>query len=54
LICYLAGKPFVVDPINVQLRISVGALPADILDRRLSTGDLTYVGVNPKALVGNR
>jgi hypothetical protein len=54
LICYLAGKPFVVDPVNVRLRMSIGALPPDALDRRLSTGDLTYAGLNPKALVGNR
>jgi len=54
LICYLAGKPFVVDPINVFLRMKVGVLPPDTLARRYASGSLTFVPVNQYAVVGNR
>jgi hypothetical protein len=50
LVCYLARKPFVVDPINVELRIAIGALPADALDRLYRSGQLTFVPANPRAI----
>lgn len=51
LICYLAGKPFAVDPVNVPLRIESGALPADIVARKLAAGELTYAPALPGALL---
>ncbi len=50
LVCYLARKPFVVDPINVELRMASGALPADTLDRLYRSGQLTFVPSNPQAV----
>ena len=50
LVCYLARKPFVVDPINVELRMAAGALPADALDRLYRSGQLTYVPSIPQAI----
>jgi hypothetical protein len=54
LVCYLGGKPFIVDPINARLRIRVGALSPDTLDRRIPTGELAYVAANPRAAIGQR
>lgn len=51
LICYLAGKPFTVDPINVELRMEVGTLPPDILARKFAAGELAFAPVLPGALV---
>lgn len=41
--CFLAGKPFVVDGINLQFRIATGRVPCDVIDRKLRSGELTYV-----------
>jgi hypothetical protein len=49
LVCYLARKPFVVDPINVELRMATGALPADTLSHLYRSGHLTFVPSNPRA-----
>ena len=38
LICYLAGKPFLVDPVNVPLRIAAGRLPKDAVEKRIAAG----------------
>jgi 4-amino-4-deoxy-L-arabinose transferase-like glycosyltransferase len=50
LVCYLAGKPFVVDPINVELRLEMGGLPADILARKVASGELLVAPIVPGAL----
>lgn len=50
LVCYLARKPFVVDPINVKLRMAAGALPADSLDRLYRSGQLIFVPSIPQAI----
>jgi hypothetical protein len=49
LVCYLARKPFVVDPINVELRMATGALPDDTLSRLYRSGHFTFVPSNPRA-----
>ncbi|HEX7883349.1 MAG TPA: hypothetical protein VF499_11495 [Afipia sp.] len=54
LICFLANKPFLIDPVNIRLRMQIGALPRDTLERLLSSRQITYVDVNPQATVGNR
>jgi hypothetical protein len=41
--CFMAGKPFVVDGINLQFRVTMGGEPCDIVDRQLASGALTYV-----------
>jgi hypothetical protein len=43
LTCFLAGKPFVVDLINLKFRIVTGRVPCDVLDKKLGSGELTYV-----------
>jgi hypothetical protein len=49
LICYLAGKPFVVDPVNVELRMAGGALPPDTLTRLYASHRLTLAPPDPVA-----
>jgi hypothetical protein len=51
LVCYLAGKPFLVDPINVRLRMAVGALPPDAVERLIRSGALTFVPDRPEAVI---
>jgi hypothetical protein len=41
--CFMAGKPFVVDGINLQFRVTMGGEPCDVVDRQLASGALTYV-----------
>jgi hypothetical protein len=41
--CFMAGKPFVVDGINLQFRVTMGREPCDVIDRLLESGELTYV-----------
>ena len=50
LVCYLAHKPFVVDPINVRLRIEAGALRPDTLPRLYQSGRLSLLAANPLAV----
>jgi hypothetical protein len=47
LVCYRAGKPFVLDAFNAQQRILAGALPKDAIAARLASGTLTVVEVDP-------
>ena len=54
LICYLAGKPFVADFINIPFRVAEGRLPADALDRLYRSGQLTFVPLNPETIVRYR
>jgi hypothetical protein len=39
----MAGKPFAVDGINLQFRVTMGGEPCDVIDRQLASGELTYV-----------
>jgi len=41
--CFMAGKPFAVDGINLQFRVTMGGEPCDVIDRQLASGELTYV-----------
>jgi hypothetical protein len=41
--CFMAGKPFVVDGINLQFRVTMGREPCDVIDRLLESGEPTYV-----------
>lgn len=46
-ITYLAGKPYIVDALNVEQRILAGQLPADAVETRVRAGALVRVEVNP-------
>jgi len=49
LVCYRAGKPFVVDTFNSEQRILAGALPKDAITARVAAGTLTIVEVDQHA-----
>lgn len=49
LVCYRAGKPFVVDNFNLHQRIATGAVPPDVLSRRRNDGTLTKVDPDPRS-----
>jgi hypothetical protein len=49
LVCYRAGKPFVVDTFNAEQRILAGALPKDAITARVAAGTLTIVEVDQHA-----
>ena len=49
LVCYRAGKPFVVDAFNVEQRILAGGLPKDAIAARVAAGTLTIVEVDQRA-----
>ena len=42
-LCYLAGKPFAVDAVNLGFRIGTGRMSCDVVDRQLESGALIYV-----------
>lgn len=42
-LCYLAGKEFAVDSVNLGFRIGTGRVPCDVVRRQLASGVLTYV-----------
>jgi hypothetical protein len=43
LLCYLAGKEFAVDSVNLGFRIGTGRVSCDVVRRQLASGLLTYV-----------
>ena len=49
LVCYRAGKPFVVDTFNSEQRILAGALPKDAITARVAAGTLKIVEVDQHA-----
>jgi hypothetical protein len=53
IVCYRAGKPFIVDHFNFQQRVKAGQLPQDALEARIAAGTLTRVQVKPRIAWAN-
>jgi hypothetical protein len=48
-VCYRAGKPFVVDKFNATQRMATGALPSTTLKEMIASGSLTEVTSDPRS-----